>query len=48
MDLLTIDMINQIISLIVPSACYLALAFLLCETIFQFFIRLIFPKRFKD
>lgn len=47
METLSTEIISEIISYVTPGACNLAVVLMLCEVIFQFFMRLAFPRQFN-
>lgn len=48
MEYVSPEIVKDIISSISPVACQLGIGLSICELVFQFFMRLAFPKRFKD
>lgn len=48
MEYISPDIVKEIISSISPVACELAIGLSVCEIVFQFFMRLAFPKRFNE
>lgn len=48
MEYISPDIVKEIISAISPVACELAIGLSVCEIVFQFFMRLAFPKRFNE
>lgn len=47
METLSTEIISEIVGYVTPGACSLAITLMICEVVFQFFMRLAFPRQFN-